>query len=206
MGIVAGCDQIADPEIVRFIFLRARIAEREQLRRLPRDPGQLLGSGDQPDRKHAEFPKQGALLLPLAMITDDVAELMREHRGELRLTVDDAHQPARDVDVAAGYRKGVHHVGVDEREGALPFQIGSLRQLLAEPEKVGRLRPLISPAELRQKLRMLLGSEPPLALVDVGRSRRGIAASAGGEEQDWSKEEAAHVIPAATRGRHAWLR
>jgi hypothetical protein len=122
-GIVAGEAEVTDAEIVRFIFLLARIAEREIAGRIARKAGKALRAGDEPHRNHAELAPQRSFLLPLAMVGDDMAELVREHGSELRFAVDDPHQPARQIDVAAWNRKGVDDVAVHQSEGALAAKL-----------------------------------------------------------------------------------
>ena len=63
-----------------------------------------------------------------------MADLVAEHGSEIRLVLEVGQDAARDVDVAAHGREGVHVVGVDDRE--MPLELGPLahcRELLADP-------------------------------------------------------------------------
>jgi hypothetical protein len=130
--IVAGGDEVGQAAVVGFIFLHAGIAQREVAGGLARDPRQPVGLREHAHREDAEAAQDGALLLPLAMVADDVPDLVREHGGELVLAVDDRHEAPRHVDEAAGDREGVDDVAVDQRERALAGEARGARELLAQ--------------------------------------------------------------------------
>ena len=72
-------------------------------------------------------------LLLLQVLRGDVADLVAEHGGEVRLVLEVRQDAARDVDVAAHGREGVDVVGVDDRE--VPLELGPLAdrgELLAD--------------------------------------------------------------------------
>ena len=54
----------------------------------------------------------------------NVADLVAQYAGELRLVVEVGHDAAREVDESAGDGEGVHHVAIDEAEG--PGQVGAV--------------------------------------------------------------------------------
>ena len=60
------------------------------------------------------------------VLAGDVADLVAEHAGQLRLVLDKAEGAARDVHEPARRRERVHAVGVQHDEG--PRQVGSLRR------------------------------------------------------------------------------
>src|SRR3712207_2008375 len=124
------------PYTTLFRSLLARITQSEEACRRPGEASQPLRAGDGLDGSDAEPAPERPSLLPLHMLADDVADLVGEHRGKLALAVDDAHEPARHVDVAAGDGEGVDDVAVHEGEGALPLQPGLGRHRGAEPGHV----------------------------------------------------------------------
>jgi hypothetical protein len=186
-GIVAGGGEVADTESVRLIFLVARVTQGEIFGGPAGDPGEVLGPGDRAHRPHTEAPPQRPPLLPAIVGGDDVADLVRQHRSELVLRVDDAHQAAGDVDVAAGHGEGVDDVAVDEGEGAFPLEARRGGDLVADaPRIIGLLGP-VGAAELGEQLRMLLApdlllSGPDLRLVIA-------AAAAAGEQEEAGERE-----------------
>jgi len=186
MGVVAGLRQVADAEIVRFIFLAARIAVAEILGGAAGKPGELLRSG-QAHGEDAERVQERALLASPGVAGGDVADFVREHGCEFRLAGHQPHQAAGEVDVAAGHRKGVHHIAVDQSEGAVAGEAGRPRHPLADPGEVARLRAVIAAAEFGEQRLMLAGAQLPVGSADLRRAGRALAAAAG-EQQSEGRE------------------
>jgi hypothetical protein len=97
----------------------------------------------------------------------DVADLVAEHRGEVRLVLEVGQDPARDVDVAAHGREGVHVVGVDDREVPLELRpLADRRELLADPLHVLlQLEVVVHAHLLREHEVHLLGGRDLLAVL-----------------------------------------
>ena len=110
--------------------------------------------------------------MPLLLLLDqvfrrDVADLVPEHGGKVGLVLEVRQDAARDVDVAAHGREGVHVVGVHDRE--VPFELGTLadrRELLAHALHVFlQLEVLVHAHLLRDHHVHLLGGADFLAVL-----------------------------------------
>ena len=79
-----------------------------------------------PSDREADAGLRLARVLLRGMTRGDVADLVAEHAGQLRLVVQIRQDAARDVDVAARQREGVDRGAVDN--GERPRQVGPVRQ------------------------------------------------------------------------------
>ena len=106
--IVAGLDHVSEPKGVGLIFLVAREAQQIELRAGGEDvgnPGAEDGADDlAEDSERISF---SILLANVGVIGGNVADLMTERKGKLRLVVHQAHQLAGHVDIASWYRESV---------------------------------------------------------------------------------------------------
>ena len=88
---------------------------------------------------HADAGRRGAGLLPHGM--RHVADLVPEHRGELRLRVEVREDAARDVHVASRQRERVDLFAVEHRERELHvWPVADGDDALAEVAHVGLQR------------------------------------------------------------------
>ncbi len=183
--IVAGVDQIADAEPVRLIFLLARETERCELRaglEHLRD-GIAQASADDASEDRAEDSSDRAAprigFTGLGMIGRDMADFVPQREGQLRLIVHEAHQLARDVDIAARDRERILDRRVEHGEA---IGSGSHSRISGDPPPdavdIGRARTGLRSPELGDHLRMvalrlldIARIEPPAA--DLGRRKAG---------------------------------
>jgi hypothetical protein len=120
--IVAGGDQVSKTERVGLIFLVAREAEGRELgtaRSHFRDRIAETAADDAAEDRSEDSKDAAPLRIGFArllVIGGDVADLVAEREGELRLIVHQRHQLAGDVDVAARRREGVLDRGIEDRE------------------------------------------------------------------------------------------
>ncbi len=193
--IVAGVDQIADAEPVRLIFLLAREAEGPQsglLRDIVRDRGAAENRADDLS-EHAERIALRILLADAGMVGGDMRGLVAEREGELGLVVDDAHQLASDVDIAAGDGEGVLDRRINRRVmERLPRvrHAGDRADPAADELDIGRARTGLGPAQFLHDGGMLALSLGDVARVEVACAglgadeRRTDGDRRGGGQQD----------------------
>ncbi len=181
MDVIPCLLQIADAECIRLILLTARVALREILCGLPRQPGEPFRTG-QPCCEHPQTAPQRASFLALRMASDDVADLVAEHRCQFRLAVHDREQSTRHVDVAAGYRERIDNVAVDEGERTGVLQPRCSSNTGTDRSYVGGLVMLVGSAEFGKQPWMLLS---PIGAFCLGDARRRIVlrCAAGRQQQ-----------------------
>jgi hypothetical protein len=127
--------------------------------------------------------------------------------GKLGLVVHQAHQLARDVDVAAGHREGVHHRRVQgrDREGAVaaPRYPGRRGDLASDRGDVVAARAGLGAAEFGNDLRMLLCGLARSALRNGARRLLGDSLTGEGDDayrrRERQKRSALHVCTPVTR-------
>ena len=121
--IVSRLRKVTDAEPVGLIFLLAREAQRGELavalEPLADQAAERVVADDPSDDRaqHAEDRvARAGLLASAAVVSGDVASLVAEHEREFGFVAHQAHQLARDVDIAAGDREGVFDRRVQRRE------------------------------------------------------------------------------------------
>src|SRR6185436_9370065 len=118
----------------------------------------------------------------------DVADLMAEDAGELRLVVQEGEDSARYIDVAAGKRECVD--GGDVGDGEVPRQaraFGRLRELHADGRHVLLQRAVVVRAHFLPDLDVVLLAERDLLLLahegELALARRGVRRAGTSETQ-----------------------
>ncbi|PHK24698.1 hypothetical protein VF10_10945, partial [Nostoc linckia z13] len=171
--IIAAAREIADAEIVRFIFLLAREAQRVELRALARDLAERAVAGQHPEQ-HGKTARDGRGAVALrAVARGDMADLVAEHRGEFGFVVHQRDELARDIDIAARDREGVVDRRVEQGDPEVARRVRQARldrDPLPDLGHIGILRAAIGAAIFLEQLRMRLGALPHLALRNAARS------------------------------------
>ena len=124
LGVVAGLREIARAETVGLELGLAAIAADDRLAGHVGEVGKRRHAGEDRGCGAREAGEHALALLLLQVLRGDVADLVAEHGREVRLVLEVRQDAARDVDVPAHGREGVHVVGVDDRE--VPFELGHL--------------------------------------------------------------------------------
>ena len=141
LRVVPRLGEILRPQAIGFELVFPAVAGRPGLRERLQQRGTRLvvhardQNGSQ-DRAHAGRRRGTLLAHPVAC--GDMADLMADHACQLCLGIEIGHDPARDVDVTAGQRKGIHVRAVDHRE--MPFQVWPVTlsgQVLADGVDIG---------------------------------------------------------------------
>ncbi len=135
--IVAGAREIGRAELVGLQLLVAPVAgEQRRAERVDRDTAGLRADRRNEDLRDGDGDLRtlrGAQALH-RVPRGHVAELVPDDAGELGLGVEVRQDAARDVDVAAGQREGVHVRGVDEHEPVRDAgPVARLGEPLADP-------------------------------------------------------------------------
>ncbi len=193
--IIARRGKVALGKRVGLIFLLAREAEGPQsglLRDIVRDRGAAENRADDLS-EHAERIALRILLADVGMVGGDMRGLVAEREGELGLVVDDAHQLASDVDIAAGDGEGVLDRRINRRVmERLPRvrHAGDRADPAADELDIGRARTGLGPAQFLHDGGMLALSLGDVARVEVACAglgadeRRTDGDRRGGGQQD----------------------
>jgi hypothetical protein len=203
--IVAGPADIADAEIVGLEFLLAGEAQQVPLAELARGLRDLARPGQHPGETGDDLRQKPGAAALAAVARVDVADLMAEDERELGLVVHQAEELARDVDVAAGHRKGVHHRRVQRGEAeriAASRDTGICRHLAADRRHIGAPRARFLPAEFGEDLRMLLGGLLSGALRQLARGA--LSGTLAGEGQR-GERGGKRKQPSLGHKRYSWL-
>ena len=167
--VVARPGEIANSEIVGFVFVLARMAPQI---------GQRGGAAQLvqgvPDRasgsrllrqdirgEHADLRQNGLTLSARIVQGGYVAELVAEDAGELRLVVEEGKKSPGYVDVAPRHRERIHHVRIDDRKRVVEVAaFGGARQKPADRTHIAlELLVLEARPELAQHLGMRLAAD-----------------------------------------------
>ena len=138
----------------------------------------------------------GTGLLTHRVPRGDVADLVAEHRRELRLAVEIGHDAARDVDVAARQREGIRLLAVEDRKR--PGEIGAFSlgsDALPDLVDISLQALVVVPSVLLEDLRVHLA--PDVDLLFLGH-RDDVRAAGGGIARTARRNDRA----AGNRGKH----
>ena len=198
--IVARRDEIAQPQVVCLSLIVPSVFQKQQPQTGLRQRAVLVHLLRGQDRSDTEAELKQLLLghLAHAVPPGDVTDLVTDHRYQFGLVVHVRHDPARDVDVAAGQRKGVDDRIVDDAEG--PLEVRSFRArcnlgaellhvllelVVVVQTELGRDRLVVLSADLEL---LRLGNQRELALargrVDHAASQQGDRDSNAGPKEN----------------------
>ncbi len=187
--VVVLIERVSESRLVGLVLGVAAVLEEQDAEPLARQPGHAgdVGREDAP-QPQAELRQLGLADLLHRVAVGDVADLVADHRGQLRLVVDRGHQPTGHVDEATRQREGVdrgviHHV-------ELPGQVRTLRGLGHLHPDLGHVRLhrriLVEADGLGHLLRGLLAHLDLLGLGDEGQlvlAGHRIAGAAAGHQR-----------------------
>ena len=124
------------------------------------DVREVAAAGQDADHRRPDPRRGGARLLADGVAGRHVADLVPEHRDELRLGIEVGHDPARDVDVATRQRECVDVRAVEHGERELQVgQVADLGDPLADVVDVSLHRLVRVAAVLLQHLRVHLAAD-----------------------------------------------
>ena len=178
LRVVAGARQVAHAEGIGLELLVPRIAEDGELGGAGGGLGRRLAAEQHADAQRRRRAEHRLAVALGRVARRDVADLVRQDAGQLRLVVGQGQQAAGHVDIAAGQGEGVDDGRIED--GEMPLQLRQLRgpgQQVSEAVDVGpELGVVVFAAEFPDDLRVLLAAQLDLVL---GRQAAGKDAAPG---------------------------
>ena len=136
--------RVAHAQPIRFDFVVSAVFQEEDAQRRAAEARERIRRRhEDAEREQAQLSGRLLRVLPHAVARGDVADLVAQDAGQLRLVVEIRQDAARDVDVAAWQRKRVHGGGIDDGElPRQPWALGGAGQPHADVRDVA-LQPVV---------------------------------------------------------------